>query len=215
MTFPHAWLDFAGLSTRDIPIVPEPAYPPVSCRYRALTMVPPDQVKVVILGQDPYHGAGEANGLAFSVSPGCKIPPSLRHIFQEIADDLGVPPPMSTDLGFWAEQGVLLLNTALSVAPDKPASHTKLGWHVVTDAVIRALGGSRKPCAFVLWGKHAQAREGLIDTNAGHLILASPHPSPFSARKGFFGSKPFSQVNAWLLSQGKPPIHWAAEHSSS
>jgi uracil-DNA glycosylase len=215
MTFPQVWLDFAGLRLSDIPDVPEPAYPPVECRYRALTGMAPEQVKVVILGQDPYHGAGEADGLAFSVPQGCRIPPSLRHIFQELTDDLGGQPPMTSDLGCWAQQGVLLLNTALSVAPDQPASHTKLGWHVVTDALIKALGGVERQSrggarrVFVLWGKHAQAREGLIDKRAGHLVLTSPHPSPFSARKGFFGSKPFSRVNEWLISQGDQPIRWS------
>ncbi|MEY4593168.1 MAG: hypothetical protein RIR18_2063 [Pseudomonadota bacterium] len=215
--FPEDWLAFAGLTAGDIPIVPEPAFPPRTCRFRALTAVKPEAVKVVILGQDPYHGQGEADGLAFSVSPGSKMPPSLRHIFQELAADLGKAPPLSTDLGAWAEQGVLLLNTALTVAPDQPASHTKLGWQKVTDALIQSLGakgnsekgqGDGPRRVFVLWGKHAQAREGLIDPTVGHFILKSPHPSPFSARKGFFGSKPFSKVNDWLAAQGLQPINW-------
>ena len=207
--FPAEWLAFAGLTRADIPVVPEPAYPPAELRYRALNRLAPAEVKVVILGQDPYHGAGEADGLAFSVPPSCKMPPSLRHIFQELASDLRMAPPMSTDLTAWANQGVLLLNTALSVAPDQPASHTKLGWQKVTDALIQALGSKGQQRAFVLWGKHAQARESLINTDAGHFVLVSPHPSPFSARKGFFGSRPFSRVNAWLSTQGQTPIVWA------
>lgn len=206
--FPENWLVFAGIKASDIPVVPEPAYPPQDCRFRALAMVKPESVKVVILGQDPYHGQGEADGLAFSVSPGCKMPPSLRHIFQELAADLGNA-PLTTDLGVWAEQGVLLLNTALSVAPDQPASHTQLGWQNVTDALIRSLGKVGPPRVFVLWGKHAQARESLINTGAGHLILKSPHPSPFSAYKGFFGSRPFSKVNQWLMLNGLEPINWS------
>lgn len=209
--FPENWRVFAGLEKAAIPQVPEPAYPPAALRFRALERVMPDQVRVVILGQDPYHGPGEADGLAFSVPAGCKMPPSLRHIFQELSADLGVPPPMSTDLGHWADQGVLLLNTALSVAPDQPGSHTRLGWHRVTDALIAALGRAEKPRAFVLWGKHAQARVVLIDQNAGHLVLTSPHPSPFSARKGFFGSRPFSRVNQWLLASGQLPIQWSED----
>lgn len=209
MTFPAAWLGFAGLTAADIPQVPEPAFPPPALRFRALNLLAPEQVRVVIVGQDPYHGAGEANGLAFAVSDGCKMPPSLRHIFQELADDLQCPPPMSTELLGWAQQGVLLLNTALSVSPDQPGSHAKLGWQKVTDALIRALGKAEKPRAFVLWGKHAEAKLPLIDVSAGHFVLTSPHPSPFSARKGFFGSKPFSRVNAWLACQGEMPIAWA------
>lgn len=206
--FPENWKRYAGLSDGDIPVVPEPAYPPPELRYRALESLVPDEVRVVILGQDPYHGAGEAHGLAFSVPEGVRMPPSLRNIYAELASDLGVPPPRSTDLSRWAAQGVLLLNTALTVAPDSPASHANLGWTRVTDALIRSLAESATPRVFVLWGKHAQARRGLIADDGRHLVIESPHPSPFAARKGFFGSRPFSRINHWLKTQGRAEIDW-------
>lgn len=211
VVFPANWLAFAGLQARDIPAVPEPAFPPPALRFRALQNLAPERTRVVILGQDPYHGSGEADGLAFSVPQGCRIPPSLRNIFQEMADDLEGERPGSSDLSCWLEQGVLLLNTALSVAPDLPGSHTRLGWKTVTDALLSALGRAGKRRAFILWGKQAQAKAGLLDSGAGHLVLSSPHPSPLSAHRGFWGSRPFSQVNTWLLAQGEAPVHWVCE----
>lgn len=206
--FPAVWLNFCKLNEGDIPKVAEVAYPSPRDRYRALELLLPDQVKVVILGQDPYHGVGEAHGLAFSVPNGVKIPPSLRNIFRELADDLSVPLPTETDLTRWARQGVLLLNTALSVAPDRPGSHATLGWKRVTDAIIQALAESGQPRAFVLWGKHAQSKKGLIPLDQDHLIIESAHPSPLSVYRGFIGSRPFSQINQWLLQHGQGEIDW-------
>jgi len=206
--FPDAWKSFCGLTDKDLPIISEPAYPLVTERYRAFELLMPDEVNVVILGQDPYHGEGEAHGLAFSVPNGVKIPPSLRNIFRELADDIKVFPPVHTDLTRWAKQGVLLLNTALSVAPGEPGSHAKFGWKKVTDAIISALAYSNKPRVFVLWGKHAQSKRALIPLNKHHLILESAHPSPLSVYRGFKGSRPFSQINNWLVLQGRPEIDW-------
>lgn len=206
--FPENWLSFCGLKGEDIPKIDGVAYPLPVDRYRALELLAPDEVNVIILGQDPYHGEGEAHGLAFSVPEGVKMPPSLRNIFRELADDLNVAPPTSTDLTRWAKQGVLLLNTALSVAPGSPGSHAKLGWKRVSDDLISALANSDKPRVFVLWGKHAQSKRGLIPANKGHLVLESVHPSPLSVYRGFFGSRPFSQINQWLKQQGRAPIDW-------
>lgn len=206
--FPGNWMAFSGLRQSDIPIIDEPSYPPAALRYRALELLAPSEVRVVILGQDPYHGAGEAHGLAFSVPQGVKMPPSLRNIFREIADDTQLAPPQSTDLTRWARQGVLLLNTALSVAPDSPGSHANAGWKQVTDAIIVALANSGQPLVFVLWGKHAQGKRELIPDDGQNLVIKSAHPSPLSAYRGFLGSRPFSQINRWLQEQGKPEIDW-------
>lgn len=206
--FPDSWMQFCDLSDEAIPAVGEPSYPPVEMRYRALELLAPAEVRVVILGQDPYHGAGEAHGLAFSVPNGVRMPPSLRNILREVADDLQVTPHIETDLTRWVEQGVLLLNTALSVAPDSPGSHANIGWKPVTDAVIAALGRSDQPLAFVLWGKHAQGKRSLIPHDGRHLLIESVHPSPLSAHRGFFGSKPFSRINHWLRKQGQREIDW-------
>lgn len=206
--FPEVWLKFCGLKDEEIPRIEEVAYPPPSQRFRALELLRPDQVNVIILGQDPYHGEGEAHGLAFSVPDGVKMPPSLRNIFRELADDIKVPLPVDTDLTRWAKQGVLLLNTALSVAPGKPGSHANSGWKEVTDAVITALANSGKPRVFVLWGKHAQSKRALIPTNKSHLVIESAHPSPLSVYRGFIGSRPFSQINHWLKIQDRPEIDW-------
>lgn len=206
--FPDNWMRFCKLTVDNIPEVDGAAYPPPVDRYRALEMVSPEDVKVIILGQDPYHGAGEAHGLAFSVPDGVKMPPSLRNIFRELSDDLNVPPPLATDLTHWAKQGILLLNTALTVAPDSPGSHAKIGWKRVTDAIISALADSDRPRVFVLWGKHAQGKRALIEGNKAHLILESAHPSPLSVYRGFLGSRPFSQINQWLLKQGQSEINW-------
>ena len=204
--FPSPWLDFAGLAPADLPTIPEPSFPPPHQRYRALALLPPSAVRVVILGQDPYHGDGQAHGLAFSVPTGVRLPPSLRNIYKELAADLGAPPAPHGDLSSWVEQGVLLLNTALSVAPGLPGSHAE-HWQQLTAQIIAALGASEESRAFILWGAHAQ-RIAAGKIGAQHLVIESAHPSPLSARRGFFGSKPFSRVNAWLLSRGELPVTW-------
>jgi uracil-DNA glycosylase len=206
--FPDNWMVFCGLTEDDIPRVDATAYPPPVDRYRALELIAPEEVNVVILGQDPYHGEGEAHGLAFSVPQGVKMPPSLRNIFREISADLDVPLPVVTDLTRWVRQGVLLLNTSLTVAPGSPGSHANIGWKKVTDAIISALANSDKPRVFVLWGKHAQAKRALIPSDKAHLVIETAHPSPLSVYRGFFGSKPFSRINNWLTQHGKQPIDW-------
>ncbi|UYO35505.1 uracil-DNA glycosylase [Bacillus zhangzhouensis] len=175
--------------------------------YRALHLTPYEKVKVVILGQDPYHGPGQAHGLSFSVQPGVKHPPSLRNIFQELKDDLGCPVPNHGSLVSWAEQGVLLLNTVLTVRKGEANSHKGKGWERVTDRVIDVLNQREQPVVFVLWGRHAQNKKERIDQNK-HYIIESPHPSPFSARNGFFGSRPFSRVNMYLKQIGFEEINW-------
>lgn len=183
-------------------------YPPSDQLFSAFRAVPFEQVKVVILGQDPYHGKGQANGLAFSVSDGVSVPPSLKNIFQEIAQDLGQPIPTSGNLMRWAEQGVLLLNAILTVVEKTPRSHQNKGWERFTDAVIRILSEQREQLVFLLWGAYAQKKGDLIDRQRGHLILEAAHPSPYSAASGFFGCRHFSQTNAFLESRGLPPIRW-------
>ncbi len=180
---------------------------------RALPEGGPAAVKVVILGQDPYHGPGEAEGLAFSVPPGVRRPPSLRNIHQELADDLGLPIPSHGSLVAWVEQGVLLLNTSLTVERDRPASHARLGWEALTDAIVQAVASEREPCVFLLWGGHAQAKTMLIESAGGgrHAVLASNHPSPLSARRPplpFLGSRPFSRANACLTVWGRGEVDW-------
>ncbi|MGY8623483.1 uracil-DNA glycosylase [Bacillus safensis] len=175
--------------------------------YRALHLTSYEKVKVVILGQDPYHGPGQAHGLSFSVQPGVKHPPSLRNIFQELQDDLGCPVPNHGSLVSWAEQGVLLLNTVLTVRKGEANSHKGKGWERVTDRVIDVLNERDQPVVFVLWGRHAQNKKERIDQNK-HYIIESPHPSPFSARNGFFGSRPFSKVNTYLKQMGFEEINW-------
>jgi uracil-DNA glycosylase len=206
--FPKIWMDFCALKDDVVPRVDELAYPPPADRFRALELLKPEDVRVIILGQDPYHGEGEAHGLAFSVPKGVKMPPSLKNIFRELAEDMKVTTPVETDLTRWAKQGVLLLNTSLTVAPGKPGSHAKYGWKPVTDAIISALANSAKPRVFVLWGKHAQSKRVLIPESMGHLIIESAHPSPLSVYRGFFGSQPFSKINSWLLNQGEREIDW-------
>ena len=183
-------------------------YPPSDQLFSAFQAVPFEQVKVVILGQDPYHGKGQANGLAFSVSDGVSVPPSLKNIFQEIAQDLGQPIPTSGNLMRWAEQGVLLLNAILTVVEKTPRSHQNKGWERFTDAVIRILSEQRENLVFLLWGAYAQKKGDVIDRQRGHLILDAAHPSPYSAANGFFGCRHFSQANAFLEARGLPPIHW-------
>ena len=174
--------------------------------FRALALTPPEKARVVILGQDPYPTPGDAMGLAFSVAPGVKIPRSLANIFKEMQADLGGA-PASGDLSSWAESGALLLNTALTVRAGEAGSHAKLGWSPLVDQVLDLLGRPDSGRVFVLWGAHAQKLGERISPQ-GNLILASAHPSPLSASRGFFGSKPFSQIDAWLKAQGEPPIRW-------
>ncbi len=175
--------------------------------FAALEYTPYDQVKVVILGQDPYHDLGQAHGLSFSVRPGVRPPPSLVNIYKELKTDLGCTPPKHGTLTHWARQGVLLLNTVLTVEAHKPTSHRKKGWEKFTDAIIATLGEREKPMVFILWGAHAQAKKKLIDTER-HAIIESAHPSPLSAKNGFFGSRPFSKANAQLRKWGMEEIDW-------
>ncbi|MEM9463140.1 MAG: uracil-DNA glycosylase [Myxococcota bacterium] len=182
-------------------------FPPSGQVLSAFTLTPFDQVKVVILGQDPYHDDGQAHGLSFSVEPGIAIPPSLRNIYKELASDLGIDSPSHGNLVKWAQQGVMLLNTVLTVRAHQAHSHRKRGWERFTDAAITALSKHRDHVVFVLWGKPAQKKKKLIDART-HTVLEANHPSPLSARKGFFGSKPFSAVNAALAAHGQDPIDW-------
>ena len=182
-------------------------YPNSEDIFNALHLTPLSKVKVVILGQDPYHGPGQAHGLSFSVTPGTAFPPSLLNIFKEIRSDLGYPIPSTGSLIPWADQGVLLLNATLTVRAGQAGSHQGKGWETFTDSVIRTISEKKSGIVFILWGKFAQAKEVLIDTTK-HYILKSPHPSPFSADRGFFGSKPFSRTNEILIRDGKTPINW-------
>lgn len=182
-------------------------YPPADRVFRALELTPLADVKVVILGQDPYHGAGQAHGLSFSVLPGVKPPPSLRNIYKELQDDIGCPAPSHGCLAHWARQGVLLLNAVLTVEEGQANSHRKLGWETFTDRLIAALNDREEPIAFVLWGRHAQEKGRRIDRER-HLILEDVHPSPLSAYGGFFGSRPFSKCNAFLRERGRTEIDW-------
>lgn len=183
-------------------------YPPPEKVFRALRETPYGAVKAVILGQDPYHGPNQAQGLCFSVGEGIPKPPSLENIFQELHNDLGLPVPAAGDLSPWARQGVLLLNTILSVQEHRPMSHADFGWQTFTDAVIRRLNERERPIVFLLWGSPARAKKALL-TNPRHLILEAPHPSPLSAYRGFFGSKPFSRANAFLEKEGLGAIDWS------
>jgi uracil-DNA glycosylase len=182
-------------------------YPPAREIFHAFDCCDFDQVKVVIIGQDPYHGPGQANGLCFSVRPDVKMPPSLVNIFKEIQSDLGKPFPPNGDLERWARQGVLLLNATLTVKASSPGSHQSKGWEGFTDAVIREISDKRSNIVFLLWGSYAQKKGEIIDRSK-HLVLASPHPSPFSADRGFFGNKHFSKTNEYLRSKGLTEIDW-------
>lgn len=183
-------------------------FPPEAATFRALELTAPEQVKVVILGQDPYHDAGQAQGLAFSVPEGVKLPPSLKNIFRELADDLQWDAlPERGDLSGWAEQGVLLLNTVLTVRAHEANSHRRLGWEEFTDAVIRAVNALPRKVVFLLWGAPAQKKKALIDTRR-HAVLESAHPSPLSAYRGFFGSRVFSRANAILNAAGENAVDW-------
>ena len=184
-----------------------PIYPPKSYILRALSLTDYDDVKVVILGQDPYHGEGEAEGLSFSVRDGIRKPPSLKNIFKELEDDLGYKEPQSGSLVKWAKEGVLLLNSLLTVEKDKPLSHKKLGWERFTDEIIKKINEKETPVVFILWGAYAKSKKTYI-TNKNHYIIESTHPSPFSARNGFFGSKPFSKTNKFLKENNLKEIKW-------
>ena len=182
-------------------------YPPASHTFRALQLTPLDQLRCVILGQDPYHGPGQAMGLSFSVPPGVRVPPSLRNIYQELHNDLGLPLPAHGDLTRWAEAGVLMLNAVLSVRPGQAASHAGRGWEQFTDQVLKVASAHAPPfCAF-LWGAHAQKKEALIDASR-HLVIKAPHPSPLSAHRGFFHSHQFSRCNQWLESIHGRGVDW-------
>lgn len=182
-------------------------FPPAGKIFAAFDICPFSKVKVVIIGQDPYHDIGQAHGLAFSVPKGILFPPSLRNIFKEISQDLNTPPPTDGDLTRWAEQGVLLLNSSLTVRAHTPASHSTIGWERVTDAAIAALSAGREHIVFLLWGAHARRKAELIDRSK-HLILEAPHPSPLSASRGFFGCRHFSKTNEYLTAHGIEPIKW-------
>ena len=187
-------------------------YPPRSELFSAFTLTPPEQVRVVILGQDPYHGEGQAHGLSFSVKPGVPLPKSLRNIYKELEADVGSTPADGCLIP-WAEQGVFLLNAALTVEAHRAGSHSAFGWERFTDAVIEATNRLPQPMAFLLWGNYAIKKQGLIRTEAPRLVLTSPHPSPLSAYRGFFGSRPFSKINDFLTEQGEAPIRWGKEDS--
>jgi uracil-DNA glycosylase len=182
-------------------------YPPGSLIFNAFNTTPLDKVKVVILGQDPYHGPRQAHGLCFSVQNGVPPPPSLINIFKELQEDIGIKIPDHGNLTHWAEQGVFLLNASLTVRASEPMSHSKIGWAAFTDTVIKKISDIKKNVVFLLWGKFAQEKSALIDQSK-HLILRAAHPSPLSAHAGFFGCKHFSKANAWLISKGIDPVDW-------
>jgi uracil-DNA glycosylase len=182
-------------------------YPPGNMIFNAFNLCPFDQVKVVIIGQDPYHEPGQAHGLCFSVNDGIQFPPSLINIFKEIQNDFGTPAPLSGNLTRWAEQGVLLLNATLTVRAHQAGSHQRRGWEEFTDAAIKALANDREHLVFILWGSYAQGKAAYIDPSK-HLVLKSAHPSPLSAYRGFFGNKHFSRANDYLVQNGETPIKW-------
>ena len=185
-------------------------FPPKSKILRALELTDYNDVKVVILGQDPYHGDGEANGLSFSVSLGIKLPPSLKNIYKELYNDLGILVANVGTLECWAKEGVLLLNSVLTVEKDKPASHKDIGWETFTDEIIKKINEKDTPVVFILWGNFARSKKKYI-TNTKHYIIESPHPSPFSANNGFFGSKPFSKTNEFLKKNNLKEINWTVK----
>lgn len=183
-------------------------YPEEKDIFAAFNHTPFDDVKVVIIGQDPYHGANQAHGLSFSVQAGVKIPPSLKNIYKELEADIGISPPTHGNLTNWAKSGVLLLNATLTVRASEPGSHQKKGWEQFTDSVIEILNKEQTDLVFILWGKYAQEKGAIINTDKHHVIQ-SAHPSPFAARKGFFGSRPFSKCNDYLTKKGITPINWS------
>ena len=182
-------------------------YPPAGQIFRAFSLCPFEYVKVVMIGQDPYHGPGQAHGLCFSVNSGVPFPPSLRNIFSEIKNNINLPPPKEGDLSRWAEQGVLLLNATLTVRAGQAGSHQRQGWETFTDAVIHCLASERENLVFMLWGAYAQKKCAFIES-AKHLVLTSSPPSPLSAYNGFFKNKHFSKANDWLIGHGEKPIEW-------
>ncbi|MCA0910000.1 uracil-DNA glycosylase [Qipengyuania gaetbuli] len=186
-------------------------YPPRGCRLKALELTALEEVKVVILGQDPYHGPGQAMGLCFAVPEGVRVPPSLVNIYKELEADLGIPRPSHGDLSKWGRQGVLLLNNTLTVEAGQAGSHAGRGWDAVTDACVAAVAAREEPSVFILWGSHAQAKAKRIDglRSGRHHVIESPHPSPLSAHRGFFGSRPFSRSNSFLEAHGRGAIDWA------
>lgn len=186
-------------------------HPPRGSRLAALALTPLDDVRVVILGQDPYHGPGQAHGLAFSVQDGVKVPPSLVNIYKELESDLGLPRPAHGNLTNWARQGVLLLNASLTVEEARAGSHQNMGWEAITDAVVAAVAAREQPCVFLLWGNHARKKAQNVPglgPGGPHLVLTAPHPSPLSAHAGFFGCRHFSQANAFLEANGRGEIDW-------
>ena len=183
-------------------------YPPKDYIFNALKLTSYENTKVVIVGQDPYHGENQAHGLSFSVQKGIKLPPSLQNIYKELESDLGIKPRLDGDLTGWAKQGVLLLNAVLTVEKDKAGSHRNWGWELLTDYIIKVLNKKDSPIVFILWGNFAKEKAKLI-TNPKHFIIISPHPSPFSAYSGFFGSKPFSKTNNYLAKNNLTPIDWS------
>lgn len=195
------------LKTLQIEYRQKDIFPKKSDVFRALRLTDYDDIKIVILGQDPYHGVGEAEGLSFSVQDGIRKPPSLRNIFKELKDDLGINEPESGSLIKWANEGVLLLNSLLTVEKDKPLSHKSLGWERFTDEIIKKINEKETPVVFILWGNFAKSKKFYI-TNPLHHVIESPHPSPFSARNGFFGSKPFSRANNYLISKKISPVNF-------
>ena len=195
------------LKTLQIEYRTKTIFPPKHDIFKALRLTDYDNIKIVILGQDPYHGTGEAEGLSFSVQDGIRKPPSLKNIFKELKDDLGYDEPESGSLIRWAKEGVLLLNSLLTVEKDKPLSHKKLGWETFTDEIIKKINEKETPVVFILWGAYARSKKVYI-TNPNHFIIESAHPSPFSARNGFFGSKPFSRANNFLISKKISPVNF-------
>ncbi len=187
-------------------------YPHSSNWFRAFELTPLDRVKVVILGQDPYHGPDQAHGLCFSVRPGVPVPPSLKNIYKELTDDVGFRPVAHGTLEPWARQGVLLLNTSLTVEQGSAGSHRGKGWETFTDRAIATVSAHAEPSVFLLWGSHARQKKALVDTGR-HLVLESPHPSPLSAHRGFFGNHHFSRANAFLVENGREPINWQLPES--
>jgi uracil-DNA glycosylase len=195
---------FLALERKNYPIYPSPQEV-----FQAFNVTPFEKTQVVIIGQDPYHGPGQAHGLSFSVKPGIPFPPSLKNIFKELSEDIDLPPPSHGCLLHWAKQGVLLLNNVLTVRQGEPRSHARQGWEQFTDNVVKVLAARKDPLIFLLWGKDAQEKCNYSLSGASHhFILKSPHPSPFSAHSGFFGSRPFSKINDLLKRQGKNPIDW-------
>lgn len=195
------------LKTLQIEYRTKTIFPPKQDVFKALRLTDYDNIKIVILGQDPYHGTGEAEGLSFSVQDGIRKPPSLKNIFKELKDDLGYDESESGSLIKWAKEGVLLLNSLLTVEKDKPLSHKKLGWETFTDEIIKKINEKETPVVFILWGAYARSKKVYI-TNPNHFIIESAHPSPFSARNGFFGSKPFSRANNFLISKKISPVNF-------